>query len=277
MSQEHTSATQGPGHDLVTVAAVSVVAYALANLLHEGLGHGGACLLVGGRPSVLSSLHFDGNTTGLAPWANRLVAAGGTLVNLTVGGVMLACLPAFRNAPAQIRYFAWLIAIVNLFQGTGYLLFSGVAGIGDWAAVIEGFSPIWPWRAALAVSGGVSYFFVMWMAMISLGPFIGGEHRSRYRRALVLSLVPYITGAVLYIVSGLFNPEGMALVLVSAAAASLGGTCGFIWAPQLLRGKLIPPAGEPFALIARSWAWIAGAAVVMLLFIAVLGPSIRLS
>jgi hypothetical protein len=277
MSEERTNATQVQRHDLVTVAAVGVVAYALTNILHEGLGHGGACLLVGGRPRILSSLHFDGDTTGLAPWALRLIGAAGTLVNVVVGAVILACLPALRSASPQFRYFAWLVAVVNLFQGTGYLLFSGVAGIGDWASVIDGFSPSWLWRATLAVVGGVSYFLVMRVAMIRLGPFIGGERRSRYRRALALSVIPYVAGSALYIVSGLFNPAGTALVVASAVASSVGGTCGFLWAPQLLLGEGIPPTSDPFTPIVRNWGWIGGAGVVMLLFIGVLGPSVRLS
>jgi hypothetical protein len=277
MSKQGTNPDQLERHDLVTVAAIGVVAYALANILHEGVGHGGACLLVGGRPRIVSSLHFDGDTAGLAPWALRVIAAGGTLVNLLVGAVVLSFSPAFRGASPQVRYFAWLVAIVNLFQGTGYLLFSGVAGIGDWASVIDGFSPSWLWRAALAVVGGVSYFLVMRLAMIHLGPFIGGDRRTRYRRALALSLVPYVAGSALYIASGLLNPAGAALVVASAVASSVGGTCGFLWAPQLLLGESIPPSSDPFARIARSWGWIGSALVVVLIFGGVLGPSVRLS
>jgi hypothetical protein len=38
-------------------------------------------LLVGGKPLVLSSMHFRGDTQELSRGANRLIAAGGTLVN----------------------------------------------------------------------------------------------------------------------------------------------------------------------------------------------------
>ena len=51
--------------DLLTLAAVAIVAYAVANVIHEGLGHAGTCVLVGGRPTVLSSMHFDGDTEGV--------------------------------------------------------------------------------------------------------------------------------------------------------------------------------------------------------------------
>src|SRR5262249_14732043 len=156
MSETLASVVPSPRHDLLTVAAIGLVAYALANLLHEGLGHGGACLLVGGRPVVLSSLHFDGDTEGLTRGANRLIAAGGTLVNLLVGGIALAALSRSRRLPAQARYFFWLLAFVNLFHGTGYFLFSGVAGIGDWASVIAGWPMPCLWRLVMAASARVA-------------------------------------------------------------------------------------------------------------------------
>ena len=275
MSETLASVVPSPRHDLLTVAAMGLVAYALANPLHEGLGHGGACLLVGGKPLVLSSLHFDGDTKGLPRGANRLIAAGGTLVNLLVGGIALAALLRSRTLPARVRYFLWLFAFVNLFQGTGYFLFSGVAGIGDWASVIAGWPMPWLWRLVMAVTGGLAYFVIMLFAMRRLAPFVGDPKPGRYRRAVALSIVPYLTGSALFIISGLFNPVGLMLVLVSAVAASLGGTCGFLWGPQFFRDPDFAPTSEEPIPIARSWGWIATAAIVAVVFVAVLGPGIR--
>jgi hypothetical protein len=50
--------------DALTVGAIGIIAYILANVLHEGLGHAGACVLVNGKPLVLSAVHMecsDGN------------------------------------------------------------------------------------------------------------------------------------------------------------------------------------------------------------------------
>jgi hypothetical protein len=41
--------------DLLTVAAIAIV----ATVFHEGLGHGGMCIATGGRPLVLSAVHFE--------------------------------------------------------------------------------------------------------------------------------------------------------------------------------------------------------------------------
>src|SRR5262245_43275433 len=273
-----TLATVNPSarHDLLTVAAMGLVAYALANLLHEGLGHGGACLLVGGRPLVLSSMHFDGDTKELSRGANRLIAAGGTLVNLLVGGIALAALSCSQSISAEVRFFLWLLAFVNLFQGTGYFLFSGVAGIGDWASVIVGWPTTWLWRGIMAATGGLAYFLIMRLAMRLLSPFVGSRKHGRYRRAVALSIVPYLTGAALYIIAGFFNPEGLMLVLVSAVAASLGGSCGFLWGPQFFLDPDFAPTSEEPIPIVRSWGWIGTAAIVAVVFVFILGSGIRL-
>jgi hypothetical protein len=101
MSETRDNAGETARHDLLTVAGIGVVAYALTNVLHEGVGHGGTCVLAGGRPRIVSSLHFDGDTADLASWANRLIGAGGTLVNIAVGLVMLVLLPHCARLPLR--------------------------------------------------------------------------------------------------------------------------------------------------------------------------------
>lgn len=121
--------------DRATVAAIAIVAYALANVAHEGLGHGGACLLVGCTPRVLSSMDFVGDYTGLSRSATDLIEAGGTIANLLAAVVAFAWLARHRAASIPARYFGWLFGTVNLLHATGYLLFSGVGrhrgGIGE--------------------------------------------------------------------------------------------------------------------------------------------------
>src|SRR5262249_9107315 len=83
--------------DLLTLASLAVVAYALANVIHEGLGHAGTCVLVGGKPLVLTSMHFEGDTEGLSPIADRLIAAGGTIANLVAAALVLPFLRSSRE------------------------------------------------------------------------------------------------------------------------------------------------------------------------------------
>lgn len=262
--------------DRPTVASIAIVAYAFANVLHEGFGHGGACLVVSCAPKVLSSMHFDGDTTGLSRAATNFIEAGGTLANLLAATVAFAWLRTRGAASVHARYFAWLFGTINLLQATGYLLFSGVGNIGDWANIVRGLEPAWAWHTAMAIAGGVAYWFSARYALITLGPFVGGETPERYRRGLTLMLVPYFTGAALYLVAGAFNPIGFVLVAISAAPASLGGTSALAWGPQYLRGDYIPRATVQPAALPRSTGWIVLAATVGVAFVAVLGPGITL-
>src|ERR1700736_4500391 len=80
--QEAEIDTVAPAHAF-NVGSIGILAYMLGNVLHEGIGHGGACLLVGAKPLVLSSVHFECSLD------SRLVMAGGTLANLLAAAVFL--------------------------------------------------------------------------------------------------------------------------------------------------------------------------------------------
>src|SRR5215831_5354957 len=106
--------------DVATIIAISIVAFALSNLLHEGAGHGGACVLTGGHAKVLSSVHFECDRD------SRLIAAGGTLVNFVAGFFSWLALRSVSHGRGRLRYFLWLMMTINLLQAAGYFLFSGV-------------------------------------------------------------------------------------------------------------------------------------------------------
>jgi hypothetical protein len=258
--------------DRVTVIAIAVLAYTLANLVHEGLGHGGAALLLRARPTMLNAIFFSYDEATATPTAQRVISAAGSVVNLVIGLPLLMILPRVRSA--HWRYFLWLFAAVNVLTAFGYLLFSGIAGIGDWSRVIDGFAPAWLFRGVLIVTGFVLYFVAApRLLMPPLDPFLGCTRPFREQRARALSLVPYITGAVAFILAGTLNPLGWRLVLISAAAASLGGTSLLAWCPAIPR----PPqrdTSEPPLGIARGKGWLLAATIVLLLFVFVLGPGI---
>jgi hypothetical protein len=266
-------------NDLLTVSIVAALTYALASIVHEGIGHGGACLIVGGIPRELSSMDFDCDVHGLGAVAEKIVAAGGTIANLIFG---LGALALYRKAPrasSQLwRFSVWLFAAVNLMVGTGYFLFSGVGGIGDWAVVFDGLNPSWLWRAILAVVGAALYFVTTVYLFNALRPLIGEARPERYRRALELATVSYLAGGTLSLLAGFLNPAGLALVAISGAAASLGGTSGLAWGPQMLRGAPTAAADAPPTYpeaIPRNWPVIALAGAMSILFIVILGHGVH--
>ena len=264
-------------NDLLTVVAVSVIAFSLSSIIHEGLGHGGACLAVGCRPQLLTSMNFDGDESSLSEAAIRFIAAGGTLANLLVAFLALASTYFIRRASPITRYSIWLLASINLMQGTGYFLFSGVANFGDWARVIQGLRPWWLWRLVLIVAGGISYWFSVTVALSYLSDFLGEDKTERIKRAQFLMLCPYVVGAVLSLLEGFFNPQGFSLTLVSAVPATLGGTSGLAWGSQLLWGQATKPIRGSILVITRSWIWIVSGLVVGTIFLVVFGTGLTLS
>src|SRR5436309_91012 len=91
--------------DRMTLVAIAIVAYALANLIHEGLGHGGTCLAVGGRLAVLSAVHAECAAEGRSLLANSLVTAAGTLANLLAGATAWLLLRRQEARLTSRRYF----------------------------------------------------------------------------------------------------------------------------------------------------------------------------
>lgn len=66
------------------VAALAALAWVAAAALHEGLGHGVACMTMGGVPTRWSSFHFGCDQQALALWGRRIIAGAGTMVNLAL-------------------------------------------------------------------------------------------------------------------------------------------------------------------------------------------------
>ncbi len=236
---------------LPTVIAIAIVVYAVTNMIHEGLGHGGACLLLGGRAKELSSVHFSYYEGSLTAAQSKIVSAAGCVANALAA---IAGLLAFRRS----RTWAWwLFTAINLMMPAGYLLFSGALKVGDWVNVLRDVRPVM-WRPALAIVGAALYVLAVRFSARLLG-----EPASR------LATISYITGGLLYCLSGLFNPHGPMLIAISAAAASFGGTSGLMWFDEFVKDRPVT------LVVQRSNAWLAAGVITAVVFIAALGPSLR--
>jgi len=239
----------------------------LSTMLHEGLGHAAV---------AIATLHVSGTLTSLA-WSSvqdsRLVAAGGTLVNLASALVFWLLLRAARNASPTLRFFFLITMSFNLLTGTGYFFYSGVSNFGDWAQVIEGLQPHWLWRIGLIVIGIVTYYG----AILVIGESIVrrmGVPISDARRFRRMTWIPYFSAIVIDGVAGLLNPFGMRYVFLSALAATAGGQCGLLWLRNYIPRRIQSgPNNQP---IPRSYAWITVAIVCAAIFIGVFGPGVHL-
>lgn len=231
----------------------------LAALLHEGLGHGVTAWLRGDVVTELTSNHLSS----LRP--DRLVDAGGTIVNLITGAI---CLIASRAAGsrANTRYFLWFLAAVNLLDGAGYFLFSGIAGVGDWNEVIAGLPHQAALHMAMAIFGAVLYFACVRLIGIAIRPYVAT--RAEYN---LVGRLPYLAACIFYCIAGAFDPLGIKLLFLSTIPAAFGGLSGLLWADGLMP-RTAPE--QPLA-VKPSPAWLWTAAIFGCAFAAILGGGIE--
>ena len=254
--------------DILTIAAISVVAGILCNVLHEGVGHGLTALLTGAKSGVLTTVAWS------SAHDSRLVAAGGTLVNLAAGLIFWLMLRKAASSRGLTRYFLLVSFAFNLFTGTGYFFFSGVTGFGDWAAVIQGLRPHWMWRTLLAVGGAIAYFIAVRVVGAALVRYVGVP-RAQQKRLRRLTLVPYISAIVLASAAAPLNPLGIQLIWQSALPATAGGQSGFLWL-QYYIPRRAQPVREADGL-SRNYSWIIASAILAFAYVAILGRGVTIS
>jgi hypothetical protein len=111
--------------------------------------------------------------------------------------------------------------------------------------------------------------------LVKAAPLTGGDPALRYPHANLLMLIPYCAGAIMSVIAGALNPQAKALILISAVAASLGGTSGLAWGPQMLRDPHWLASSTPPAAIPCHWAWIIAGLLLAVAFVLILGPGIN--
>lgn len=254
--------------DWATIAAIGILAYMAANILHEGFGHGGVALLSGARHIVVTTVSMNTSLD------TRWIDAAGTLINLFAALILWPVLTSTKIRSVHTRYCLILMFAFNLFTGTGYFLFSGITGFGDWEGVIQGQHPQWLWRTLLVILGAVSYYLAMRLVGSLLRPFLG-ELAGGSPRCRRLTITPYISAAAIAAVAGLFNPLGLPLLWESALPSTLGANFGLLKMDRAIRRPISNDA-NPGA-IDRSFPWIGAAVFLGLLYALVLGPGVHIT
>ena len=246
---------------VVTLSAVACAAYLLADFAHEGLGHGGACLALGGKLILLST------TNQICSIQSRLIDGAGPVSGIAVA--LLAWLWLRFAPPRSIasRALLCLTFAYAAFWNFGYFLKSGLLDQGDWAFVIAGFEPAMAWHVGLIVFGVVLYA----VAMRMLGAVIRGSLASASGlRPIAFALTAYLAAGALSAIGAFFDPRGPATILTDGLPSSLG-SIGLVWVGWMM-GRRSP---ELRIAIPPSPAWIAVGLASAIFFVAILGPGLR--
>lgn len=254
--------------DALTIIGLAILLMPLLTMWHEIGGHAAACAIQGGHVTTIGAFYVD--CSGLAPWPRRIVAMAGVVVDTVIA---LAAYAAWTRLRSPLpRLVAWYVWVGKGFVAAGYLCFSGLAGIGDYAPG-QGLGDVpMPYliRGIELLVGVAAYIWLVRRAMATLTTMIGNAPETQPARRRIAHLY-YAAHCIAAVVVGLFNPVGIFITLASAAASSFGGNAGYISVGY------DRPSGTTDAAftIPRNWAVIVVGVVVLATFAIVLGPSIH--
>jgi len=234
-----------------TLGAIAAVAYIVACVAHEVIGHGGMCLVVGGRVTLLTSVYFRCTKGG------PLTDAAGPLMNL-IFGIVCWSLARTRPLASQSRLFFVLTMAFNLFWGAAYFIFSAVTNTGDWAFVIRDLSlePSWMWRLLMGVLGVVIYVSSARAVATHVQPGT--------------SLVwPYLSAGLVSCIAALFYFGPVLPAVREAAHSSFGANIGLLFLAY--RRSKQPYTSPSPGLVAHNNGWLLFSVLVIMIFFLVLG------
>jgi len=235
---------------VLTLIAIACAAYVAADLAHETLGHGGACLASGGKVLLIDTT-FNGCSI-----HSRWIDGAGPLVGIAVA--LLAWLGARNTQIANWRVFLALLFADAMFWNVGYLIKSGTAQTGDWHFLIERLEPANVWHIGLAVAGIALYIVAMRM-LARVWPTGIGLSSGEF------AIIAYLAAAILSAAAGYFDPRGPHTILSDALPSSLASVgLPLVGLRQRMEVGITP-----------SLAWIIAGAISAVVFVAVLGPGIR--
>jgi hypothetical protein len=243
--------------DVAILSALGLLAYASADVAHHVVGHGGACLVLGGHVVSVSSIFVNCTLRGAD------VDLAGPLANLVLG---LAALFIARSGfvVSSAWKLMWILtAAMNLFWFEAQLVFSAATGTDDWAWAMHVFRVSTPVRVGMIAAGGLAYRMTIRVIARLMSPFGPRGRASR------LVWIAWIAGGCLACATAAFDPAPLSAILHDAAPQSLLLPIGILLVPGRVGAIETQPPAAP---VTRSLGWVAAALLVAVASILLLGP-----
>ncbi|MEO7049264.1 MAG: hypothetical protein ABI091_28430, partial [Ferruginibacter sp.] len=136
-----------------TLSSVGVFAFMLTDIFHEVLGHGGACLMLGQKIDLITSVYFKSRP------GSFLTDIGGPVSNLFFGIVLYFFLQKRNNLSTLFYFLLFTIMSYNFFWFSGTILQSSFSKTGDWAYLIQQFNIGTFAKPLLIITGIIAYIF----------------------------------------------------------------------------------------------------------------------
>lgn len=256
---------QPAADDGLTIGSIALIAFLVADTLQQGLGHALPALLTISPFGMLTAAGWS------SAYDNSFIDAGGAAVNFAVALLAGLALLVWKRSSPHPRLLLLLICAFSLFAGSGYLVFAGVTGFGDWYSLLQGQASWTTLRSLLLAAGAL-----LWIASLFIvGSLLArrlGALRSDRRRLFRLAFLSWLSAVVLACVSAAVNRIGIKFVLLSDFPATVCAQIGLLFVPFCIPRRQ-PANPQP---VTRSWSWIAVSAILTLAFVVLLGRGIAL-
>lgn len=242
-------------NDALTLGAIGVLAYIIADVAHEVLGHGATCLFTGGKITLLTSVFFRNEPL------SRIVAAAGPCGNVIAGALAWFLCKSQRNWSTAKRLFLVYTMAFNFFWAAGYFIYSGAADTGDWAIALGGPPLSLGGRVALVSAGLGSYF--------ACARIIGRPlRRVTSDVSLTVTTIPYLAAGIAACVAALFSRVDTSGAIAGAFRETFLGNIVLLLLARKRRDDMAA------AVVTRDDRWLITSVVLFVAFAATLGRGI---
>ncbi len=259
--------------DTPTLVIISAMAWVTANVFHEILGHAGAAVVLGIPVRAIST------TTAFVEWdaiesmtQDRIINAAATPVNILTGALALLALRWLKGASVPTRYFLWLFATVSFTMATWNMVTLPLLGAGDWGEVVQSLGHTGLWTAGVVAVGIVLAVLGFRLPLRLFLPDLSDKSAVRHK----IIFVPVTTMIVVQTLSVALSPFATAPADQNHLLASVFAYVHLvIWAFLANRGTGPRSTRQPGTIaLERSTNWLVAGIVVVIVFIAVLGPGV---
>jgi len=259
--------------DLLTLIAISIIAFSLAIFLHEVVGHAGSTAILGIPVRAVST------TTMYIEWdqiktvgENRIIHAAGAGMNLVTGIIALLFLRSPKVNDAASRYFLWLFSTISFIFVALNLISAPLIGGGDFTVFIQEFGNNALWKGIIIGAGviitipGYALPLRFWM------PDLRGNRKT----LLKITVIPVLTFIIVQTLSLIGSPFSRLPPEYNHLLASAFAYLHLILWAILVNILPVPRSTHPTESIRlpRSNVYLGIGFLVGIIFIAVLGPGL---
>lgn len=259
----------GTRFHLLTAFAVGALCWIVLMVGHEVVGHGGACVSLGGDALYVDAMYFK--CSELTPlWKDQLYRAAGSLLNLLIAVVCWLSLRKLRRPTGWLGYFLWVSVLINLLQAGSYVAFGRFIHPGmDWPMIIQAGAP-GPWAELTLAAGFLLLVLALWFGIAWIPKFIF-DSGSLWVQKLRLILPPYLAAAAVSITASALVPGDDRMMMLMGG---IGNSVGFLFPILFILLVPVKPKGTASPCFGASGGILTLALLTVMVYLLVIAPGI---